>query len=151
MRDALIVVSELVRPGSDFSALGHFPDVDCSESVNVRDALEIVEHMYLEGRRDIGSPQFFINGPSVSVSGQPVSFTFSTSLTGPFQYQVDWNGDGNIDDFFASESSRITVAHEYLNNRSYSVRTYVSGTAAIRQSTPAGESESTRYGSATAI
>lgn len=64
------------------------------------------------------APAASVSGPANGLAGQPLWFTFGATDVSPvdqnatFQYRIDWNGDGNVDETVSAPAS-TTVGHTF--------------------------------------
>jgi Ca2+-binding RTX toxin-like protein len=56
-----------------------------------------------------------VTGPTIAVRGQPLTFTLTaTGDAGPFTFNIDWDGDGSVDQTVTGQSG-TTVQHIYTD------------------------------------
>jgi len=75
------------------------------------------------------APTAFIQaGVGQAYRGEEVTFAFSAldpstaDMAGAFDYQIDWNGDGVIDEVASGPAAGVSVSHVFLESGDYSVR-----------------------------
>ncbi len=68
----------------------------------------------------LSQPTPEISGPDHGVRGQPQRFVFSANPSGGATLDIDWDGDGHVDETFASSDS-LSVDHSYEREGSYTV------------------------------
>jgi len=62
-------------------------------------------------------------GPTSRVRGQPREFAFVVQLAGTYRSEIDWNGDGTVDETRqASESLSLTHVFPTAGNYQVSVK-----------------------------
>ncbi len=65
-------------------------------------------------------PTLLVEGPETGVRGQPLEFTFTTDMAGTYTYDIDWDGDGNVDESTSGNETRV-VKHVYVSEGDFSV------------------------------
>lgn len=84
---------------------------------------------YVKGAITNAPPTAIVDGPSNGVRGQPRKFTLAAtdpsaaSSAQSFSFEVDWNGDGVIDDVFVGPSG-LQVEHIFKTSGSYVVQVW---------------------------
>ena len=72
-------------------------------------------------------PTVMIDAPATAVRGQPVSFQFSAAdpdavdQAAEFQYAIDWNSDGSIDETFPGPAAGVTRTRIFATTGNYEV------------------------------
>ncbi len=65
-------------------------------------------------------PTLDVNGPESGVRGQPLEFRFDVTPAGEYTYDIDWDGDGNVDES-TSGNETLVVKHVYPSEGDFSV------------------------------
>lgn len=68
----------------------------------------------------IAPPVVEIDGPASGVRGEPLHFEFSVSTPGEYTYEIDWDGDGTVDESISGNES-LSAEYVYESAGDYSV------------------------------
>ncbi len=61
-----------------------------------------------------------VNGPAVGVRGQPLEFVFTVEPAGQYRYEIDWDGDGAVDQVREAGQS-LSLIHIYPDTGRYGI------------------------------
>lgn len=71
--------------------------------------------------RNVTYPLALIEGPASGVRSQDLSYEFSVDLPGEYVYEIDWNGDGVVDESVPGEHAGIQVSHAFPEVGQYTI------------------------------
>ncbi len=74
--------------------------------------------------RKVEYPMAFIEGPAVTVRNQPVTYAFSADKPGEYEYRIDWDGNGAVDQTVLGTEAGVEVTHIFAESAQNTIRVH---------------------------